>query len=61
MKPTRREFIAGAVAGAAFLGGTGLSRAAGAEAVIAGAKSEKGLVWYDHYDHDDRYGRCGQY
>ena len=53
MKRTRREFLAGAAAGAALLGGIGPSQAAGADAVIAGAKSEKGLVWYDHYDHDE--------
>lgn len=53
MKRTRREFLSGAAAGAAFLASAGPSRGAGADAVVAGAKSEKGLVWYDHYDHDE--------
>lgn len=53
MKRTRREFLAGATAAAALLPGAAPSWAAGADAVVAGAKSEKGLVWYDHYDHDE--------
>src|SRR5262245_10466485 len=53
MKRTRREFLANAAAAAAAFGNAAPSRAAGADAVAAAAKSEKGLVWYDHYDHDE--------